>query len=184
MITIRLLFAWLTLLLATYVAAVGATTFVAQLSIGPVAPALLAGVAAVWLFARENHYGFVVAAGLGLLADLTASSCCGLSLGAFLVGGFIGTSLFRGWFFQTLPGRLAATLAFVWFVAQADAIAWLLRVTGEESSWHIIWQPAATAVYTTLLTLPVWFVLEWTNADEHMPHRVSRPHGEGIRVEG
>lgn len=158
---LRSLLAWLALGLAAYVAAVGATTFAAALAVGPVVPALLAAVAAVWLFARDNRYDFVVAAGLGLLADLTAPAACGLAMCSFLLAGFLVTSLRRGWFLGILPGRLAATFVWVWWTAQVEALGWLAIVSGEGAAAHLLWQPAAVALYTTLLTMPVWFVLGW-----------------------
>jgi len=165
---IRSIFAWSVLFAAAYLAALAQTSFAASIAIGPVVPALLAGVAAVWLFSRESRYDFVPLATLGLLVDLVSPRFFGLSMATFLVLGFLVTSLHRGWFWRLLPGQLLATLLFVWLAVQIEALAWMFFAAGgaDTSRWPVLWLPAATALYTTALTAPIWYTLSWASEAE------------------
>lgn len=170
--------AWILLLPAIYLAALAETTLASAAALGPVQPLALAPLAALWLLARRQTYGFLVAGLLGLVVDLLSPGLFGLSTATFLLAGFGFTFFLHNWASRLLPVRLAWTFFFVWVVAQVDAVAAMLQTATASWEASLIWLPLAVAGYSTALTVPIWMLCSWWQenpADQPAPSTSDAP---------
>lgn len=152
--------AWLILIPAIYVAAVLETSLAPLVEVHGVVPDLLALVAVVWLLRTGRERGFLTAAAIGLVCDLTAAGPPGIGMGAFALVGY-GVGRFRDrldfdHFFVQLGVLWSAVVA----ISLLEATAW--RLTSETVlPWPTLAVRAVTiGTYTAAVALPMLLLLQ------------------------
>jgi rod shape-determining protein MreD len=144
-----------------YLAAVAETSLGDVLRIGAIAPDLLALTAAVWLVVARGRYAFLVAGGIGLIADLLAPGRIGVGAAAWLLVGYAMLRPRWRWALEHVLGQLAAVaMAVSVWAATAGFGRWMVGDVGLGLS-TILGRAVGTGLYTAAISLPVLLVASW-----------------------
>lgn len=147
--------------LVIYAVAVAETVWLDALSIGAVAPDLMALAAIVLAVSLATPYALVAAAMVGLAADLLTSGPLGAGMAAYALAAFAlscaGGSIAR----QNIVGLAVL----VWPVVSIEValVAVWQAVCGEPlpPPVDVIRRAFGVGAYTALVSLPVWMVRSW-----------------------
>jgi len=149
------------LLAIVYTAAVLETSLADAVSVGYVAPDLLALVAVMWVLLAPGRRTFLAAGLIGLAADLISPGRVGLGMASFLLVGYALTWLrmkFRcGHIVWQVPAVYAATTLLAVSLA---AGRWLLGETAVPLS-TLLARAAGVGIYTTGVSLPLLMIIGW-----------------------
>ena len=144
-----------------YLAAVAETTLADVLRIGAISPDLLALTAAVWLVIARRPYAFLMAGGIGLVADLLTPGRIGIGAAVWLL---VGYTLLRPrwrWVFEHVLGQVSAVaLAVSVWAATAGFARWLVGDAALGLS-TILARAVGTGLYTAAISLPILLVASW-----------------------
>ena len=157
---------YLLLAAAVYVAAVVQTSLVDAIRIGRVEPDVLAMVAIIWLFWATGPRslpaaGFLVAGGIGLLADLISPGRIGLGAACYVLIGYAVDRL-RPWLgLKHLLGQLLTVWVGVTLLSVGQTLGlWLLGDVSQPLG-RAMACALGVGLYTAGVSLPVLMVTGW-----------------------
>ena len=159
--------AWLILIPTIYFAAVLETSLSPLVELHGVVPDLFALVAVVWLLRAGRERGFLTAAAIGLVCDLTAAGPPGIGMGAFALVGY-GLGRLRD---RLDLDHLLVQLGVMWSAVTAisllEAAAW--RLTSETTlAWPTLAVRAVTVgTYTAAVAAPLLLLLKRFHRRRH-----------------
>ena len=154
-----------------YLAAVLQTSLADTISVGHVAPDLLALLAVIWLLVTPGRRAFLVAGLIGLVADLISPGRLGLGMASFMLVGYGLTRL------RTRLGleHLAWQLPAVWLATTALAVSlatgtWLFGQAPLPLATLLV-RALGVGAYTTGVSVPLLMIIGWTREPFQARHR-------------
>jgi rod shape-determining protein MreD len=147
----------------TYLAAMLQTWLAARWTAGG-APDLLALTAFAWLVTYGGPRGFILAALVGLVADLNSSAPLGIEMAIYGGVGYGVIWLRRQMNVDRMPAQLGVFwLAITLVTLLAGIVAWCLNPS-ILSARLLVERTALTGLYTTLAAVPVLMAVGWRRA--------------------
>ena len=144
-----------------YLTAVLQTSLADALSVGHVAPDLLALLAVIWLLVSPGRRAFLVAGLIGLVVDLISPGRPGIAAASFLLVGYGLTRLRTKLDLDQLAWHVPA----VWLATTTLAVmlalgGWLLGQTSVPLTTLLV-RAFGVGAYTTGVSLPLLMIIGW-----------------------